>query len=269
MTQQGGWAHNNADVSMTSDPSQDGARSVEELTLLALKSFKECQERRVAHWNEYEDAMKTHLSPSANRVAEREPRGVHGEATELDPRMTGSSLNDPGQILLNHSCSAHDHGSNGAGVGSGRGIDDGVMKEILRLVTEGLISCSHEARAIQTELLTNPRLNRSDLSEMVGGIQDLENKVLKNIVRRDQLRRLEVLDLASSPHPPSSSSTTTSGTHPTEPHREREEADGEVMDHHPSRDFGDEIQRLDREVNELRQEIGERMQDIYAEMTDL
>lgn len=64
-------------------------------------------------------------------------------------------------------------------------IEDGMMAQILRLVTEGLIECSHRARAIQTELNhLNPHL-----ATLVSNIQDTENKILRTTVERDQLVR--------------------------------------------------------------------------------
>ena len=244
-------------------------------TLLeALQAFKQAQERRVAHWAEYEEAMKAFFEPSAGQKSDadadeeeesgastiRRRRGPINGSQNLEESTEGSASNDQ-----------HTHYD-----AQLRTLDEGVMSQILRLVTTGLLECSHEVRAIQIELaaprsadatsplgamddgaevrstpsitgtaagegemsLKSPQprpaeLIRPDLAAIIGSVQDLENALLRQIVQRDQARRLERIE--------SDSVTNTS----------------------------EDIAQAQREIARIKGEITEKMQEINAEMAEL
>lgn len=208
-----------------------GARSAESsaatagpsTALEALQAFKEAQERRVAHWQEYDEAMR-HYDDST-------------------PRLQQASSNDAGEIRTGPTPSSEAASTSGQGQGRGRGcghgssshydegplpISDELMAKILSLVTSGLLDCSHTVRTVETELRT--ALSRSDLADLVGKVQALENTVLRSIVERDQNKR-----------------------------RARLEA----------RDLDADIQASEATVRQTRQEIAEVMTEINAEMAEL
>lgn len=166
-----------------------GEGDEEKSAFTALKAVKSTQEKRVAFWAEYEDALGAHLAVPLSEGGES-GRGEREGAGARDP-------DGEGQELANGSVSGHGH-DHGHGHSHGhydpppRGLDDVVMVEVLRLVTQGLLDCSHTLRTLETELRTT--LARPDLARLAGQIQDGENELLRTTVRRDQLRKVARLE---------------------------------------------------------------------------
>ncbi|KDN52276.1 hypothetical protein K437DRAFT_254464 [Tilletiaria anomala UBC 951] len=204
------------------------AQPLQHISLLeALQAFEVAQRRRVAHWKEYHEAMLaftqgqlTNSVSASNDLAGDtiEPRYLNGNATKEPFSASGPPSNhyDPAP----------------------RSIDEGVMTQILRLVTSGLLECSHEVRAIQIELQSQASFNRPDLAEVVSSVQDLENSLLRKIVARDQALRLEALEAGS----PSTGL---------------------------ARDRSEDVAEYQEQIAHIKQEIMERMQDISAEIAEL
>lgn len=108
-------------------------------------------------------------------------------------------------------------------------MTDGVFTKILSLVTSGLLDSSHCVRAVETELRS--RFNQSTLAGYVGQVQNLENKVLRCIVERDQSKRTAMVE---------------------------------------GRDVDEEsLRQKDASVREYRQEIQDLMAEINAEVAEL
>lgn len=197
--------------------------------LEALQAFKEAQERRVAHWQEYDEAMKHYDENATPRLAN--PNSSSNDAGEIRDMPADSSIaqsanqQNQGQ---GRGCGAggHAHGHYDEGP---LPISDELMAKILSLVTSGLLDCSHAVRAVETELRSS-RLHRPDLADLVGKIQSLENAVLRATVSRDQTRRRAKLE---------------------------------------ARDLDADISASQITVQETRQEIAEVMAEINAEMAEL
>ncbi len=252
-----------------SGAAQDGAApplQPQPTTLLqALQAFKEAQARRVAHWQEYEEAMKAFFK-DADLAAGGSSSGGSGSSNTRGP-VNGSRNNDaadePSNTTAAEAAHAHSH-SHSHYDPPPRSIDDGVMTQILRLVTSGLLECSHEVRAIQIELggptssssstaaaadaagttaetgASSTQFNRPDLAKLVGSVQDLENALLRKIVQRDQARRLASLASPSA------------------------EADA---DGNGSKEA--EVRQAQRDIAGIKEEINEKMQEVNAEIAEL
>ncbi|KAN0065424.1 hypothetical protein ACQY0O_001260 [Thecaphora frezii] len=183
-----------------------------------LKSFKECQERRVAHWHEYDDAFSTYLSQPSPSAP------LSGDTLPSPPPLQDQSAMDGAASRTLHSCSQAAHAA-----GERIAITDDMLQEILHLVTQGLLECSHRARAIQTELAL-PHIDQPRLAALVDRIQNHENQLLRTTVQRDQLRKLALSQ---------------------------------------QRDYNHDVEQLQRTITELRNEIVQEMQEVAAEMAEL
>lgn len=243
----------NPNTSMTIEPTtqqsstgsesevEQGAPSI----LAALQTFKATQERRVSTWSEYEDAIKVHLNTFQSSNSHVESQNDAGERRTKDDDENGQTS----QGL--QECS-HSHGNDGSHdhYQSPQSINNNVMSEILRLVTSSLLDCSHESRVIQTELET--KFQRKDLSDLVGRIQDLENKLLRNIVERDQIRKIDQLR--------------------KEEGQEDEDQEGEGLSlEEREKKLEDEkkVEKLEKEIGGIKEEIEDQMMEIRAEIAEL
>lgn len=165
-------------------------------TLLeAIKAVEALQERRVALWNEYDEAMDAFFAspPSAPPAPQGAPIEANGHS---------------------HSC-AH--------AGPARlAPDQGTISEITRIVASGLLEAGHELRAVQTQLslpsadqpgppspehasTSESGFGRPDMARILDQIQTGENALLRVVVARDQRRRTEHLEQGHDPallHPP-------------------------------------------------------------------
>jgi len=141
--------------------------------------YQEVQERRVAHWKEYDEALehyeRTNLNVENNNTPEEDEEST--SQTQQIQHRCGPQTNS-------HS-SNHYHSVE-------LPMTDAVFSKILALVTSGLLDCSHSARAIETELKT--ALQRTDLARLVGQVQDQENIVLRKVVERDQNKRIAKIE---------------------------------------------------------------------------
>lgn len=175
----------------------------------ALDEFKEVQSRRVAHWKEYEEAMAHY---------ERTDLPQYGKEAQSDDKAhrCGAPPSSDGRPASDHYRSA------------ALPMTDAILSKVMSLVTSGLLDCSHCVRTIETELRGN--LRSSQLADLVGNVQDQENKVLRTIVQRDQNKRIGKLE---------------------------------------GRDMSEDIQQANEEVIVLRRGIQDLMSEINAELADL
>ncbi|EPQ30768.1 uncharacterized protein PFL1_01669 [Pseudozyma flocculosa PF-1] len=199
-----------------------------------LRSFKECQERRVAHWHEYNDAFSTYLSqppPPVTTATAGQAASTSAASSDAANLTSPSSADQQRAARTPHSCShaAAAHDAEGAQSGGRIAISDDMLQEILHLVTQGLLECSHRARAIQTELAL-PHIDKPQLAALVGRIQAKENDLLRATVERDQLRKVALSQ---------------------------------------QRDFNDKIASLDARIASFRDDIAQEMQEVAAEMAEL
>lgn len=169
----------------------------------AIKAFKDAQEQRVNHWKEYDEAIAIFTAQQ--------------ESTHSDRR--NGSMTTP---MTNGTSSGHYQSE-------ALPMTEDIFTKIVSLVTSGLLDSSHIVRAIETELRT--RFHEVQLADLVGKVQDLENKVLRNIVQRDQIVRSAQLE-------------------------------GRQEDH-------ESINRYNHEVQDYREEIQELMSEINAEVAEL
>ncbi|PWN32185.1 uncharacterized protein FA14DRAFT_182097 [Meira miltonrushii] len=169
----------------TTDQNTAGPQSA----LEALKAFKEVQERRIAHWKEYDEALehyeRTNLNAETRDDADEEEETTSTSQTQQVPHRCGPQ---PGSHSSNGTSASHNDHYHSVALP----MTDEIFSKILSLVTSGLLDCSHSARTIETELRT--ALQRPDLARMVGQVQDHENSVLRKIVERDQTKRIAKLE---------------------------------------------------------------------------
>lgn len=187
----------------------------------ALDEFKKVQSRRVAHWKEYDEALEHY--ERTNVAADDAQQHAHQQ-------LTGSSS---GAAASTHRCGVSAHDAQPPGRSDHYHtvelpMTDSIFAKIVSLVTSGLLDCSHCVRAIETELRT--QLGREDLASLVGKVQDIENRVLRTIVQRDQNRRI-----------------------------------GKVE----GRDMSESIAQANSDISSLRRDIQDSMEEINAEIADL
>ncbi|KAE8253932.1 hypothetical protein A4X06_0g1148 [Tilletia controversa] len=132
-------------------------------------------------------------------------------------------------------------------------VNGPMLLQILNLVTQGLLSCSHQSRMLEAHL-RNPATSDTTgeevdltpqpaLARLLGTVQDLENRLLRTTVKRDQLRTnalhavTTVDDERTSPNDPSANQA--------------------------------EIDELQRERHQIREEINEAMAEVQAEIAEL
>lgn len=179
----------------------------------------------MAHWKEYDEALehyeRTNLNTENRNDVDEEENPTSTSQTQQVPHRCGPQ---PGSHASNGTSSSHNDHYHSVALP----MTDEIFSKILSLVTSGLLDCSHSARAIETELRT--ALQRPDLARMVGKVQDHENVVLRNIVERDQNKRIAKLE---------------------------------------GRDLTDVIQQSNQQVDQARERIQESMEDIAAEMAEL
>lgn len=249
--------------------------------LSILRTFLETQQRRVGLWNEYEEAMEGHLravkaekeqgtTVNGGSTAEMSLANGHAEHGASSSTDHEGASHEGAQTAHSHS---HAHGSSHYDSTPLPLSDPGLLARIISLVTSGLLDCAHETRTIALELssptssaegaaaassssvptatatapASAPFDPRPDLARTIGRIQDLENTVLRKIVRRDQLRRGWVAPSAVGEDVTTDSTASHS--------KEEEEA---------------EVQELDAEIERLRkEEIAELMTEVRGEMADL
>lgn len=156
-----------------------------------MNQIKEVQERRVAHWKEYDEALEHYERTNLNVIESEEV--APGNEEEIESSVHSQQIShrcgpQPTSHLTNGSSTAHNDHYHSVALP----MTDAIFSKILALVTSGLLDCSHSVRAIETELRT--ALQRPDLARMVGHVQDDENKVLRNTVERDQNKRLAKME---------------------------------------------------------------------------
>ncbi|KAK0570283.1 hypothetical protein OC861_000026 [Tilletia horrida] len=254
-------------VPASSDTSRpDSSASAPAVTLDALGTllaFRDVQRKRTEYWNEYTDAIEAHLKWSA---AKQERAKVASTSTtdqdtpsSSDAEATNGAATRRGQ----HSC-AHAAGINTSNLESDNEqptteaqpqadvappplpeVNGPMLLQIVNLVTQGLLSCSHQTRMLEGHLrdpappteassATDPQPDLA-LANLMGKAQDLENSLLRITVKRDQLR---TGDLHSG-------------------------ADANL------RDNQEEIEDLSRQRMRIRQEINEIMSEVQAEIAEL
>lgn len=187
-------------------------------TLLdALRAVEALQERRVAVWHEYDDAMNAFFAappaPNHFNTASPLPNGETHNTSTSEAIPNGSAP---------HSCAEAAAQGQGHGHGVSLAPDAGTISEITRIVASGLLESGHELRAIQTQLRlpVDPApegperssldhldrgFGRPDLAQVLEQIQSSENALLRITVERDQRRRTEHLASGQDPaslHPP-------------------------------------------------------------------
>lgn len=174
----------------------------------AIKAFKDAQEQRVNHWKEYDEAIALYQT------------STNADAASTSPLNNGSAATTTNGARLTES----NHYRTEA-----LPMTDEIFTKILSLVTSGLLDSSHCVRAVETELRT--RFNQVTIANYIGQVQDLENKVLRSIVERDQSKRTAMVE---------------------------------------GRDIDDEsLRQKDKNVTVYRQEIQELMAEINAEVAEL
>lgn len=168
-----------------------------------LQTFMETQQRRVNLWKEYNEAMEGHLSSRESLPSHEEQQQQQQDSHYTSDRV---SLQD-----------------------------SDLMTRILGLVTSGLLDCSHESRTIALQLNENENPGAGQMASLVNRIQDTENVILRQIVKRDTIRR----------------TAKSEGRQLTSQEEE-------------------EVKGLTQEVKQLREEkVQEYVDEIRAEMTDL
>jgi hypothetical protein len=135
----------------------------------AIKAFRSAQEQRVNHWKEYDEAIALYQHSTTTEGGQADTASL---AAEAPPSLNGSSSSN---------------GASGHYRTEAMPMTDDIFTKILSLVTSGLLDSSHCVRAVETELRS--RFNQPTLANYVGQVQDLENKVLRCIVERDQTKR--------------------------------------------------------------------------------
>ncbi|CAD6907262.1 unnamed protein product [Tilletia controversa] len=217
--------------------------------------------QRAEYWIEYTDAMDAHLRWSAARQ-ERLSKDDHEE----EEQASSEADNDDAPARHSSSC-AHAAGVDTASVVASTAspttqppapapiaeVNGPMLLQILNLVTQGLLSCSHQSRMLEAHL-RNPATSDTTgeevdltpqpaLARLLGTVQDLENRLLRTTVKRDQLRTnalhavTTVDDERTSPNDPSANQA--------------------------------EIDELQRERHQIREEINEAMAEVQAEIAEL
>jgi hypothetical protein len=141
-----------------------------------LRAFFAAQQRRRAHWAEYDEAFAA-LAASASPGA---------QATAAAPEHAAAA----GAC----GCAAASHVATP--------LREQDLPRILALITAGLLDASHEVRTCATALrsLSSSSSSLSSASsarhcaELLDAVQDAENAVLRAIVARDSARRDKVRD---------------------------------------------------------------------------
>ncbi|CAD6892603.1 unnamed protein product [Tilletia laevis] len=228
--------------------------------LAALLAFRDVQRKRAEYWIEYTDAMDAHLRWSAARQ-ERQSKDDHEEEEQA------SSEADNGATARHQSSCAHAAGIDTASVVASTAspttqppapapiaeVNGPMLLQILNLVTQGLLSCSHQSRMLEAHL-RNPATSETTgeevdltpqpaLARLLGTVQDRENRLLRTTVKRDQLRTnaLHAVTAAdderTSPNDPSANQA--------------------------------EIDESQRERHQIREEINEAMAEVQAEIAEL
>ncbi|SNX83491.1 uncharacterized protein MEPE_02198 [Melanopsichium pennsylvanicum] len=196
-----------------------------------LKAVKEVQERRIAIWREYDDAFNTFLDPSSSSSSSSFLSNTKPVNGSLNIPFSSSSSSQS----VSHSWSIQDQTVENNGPrcvdcsNTTVPISENLLVQILQITTQALIECGHRLRTIQTELNHS---SAPKLGLLVDKIQINENKLLRCIVHRDQLRKLT---LNSDQHQHEKSTIT----------------------------------QLDQQVNLFRQQLSELIQDVYAESVEL
>lgn len=185
----------------------------------ALRKVEALQERRVALWHEYDDAMNAffaappaHTSSTSDAMGRRHTEESNHANVQAHPSSC-AAVAGQGQ--------AHQHSHQQGSCSSTLPPDTGTITEITRIVATGLLEVGHELRSIQIQLglplapeqgSTSPShggpeagqeqdwgLGRSDLARVLDQIQEGENALLRETVARDQRRRSDHLRIGQDP----------------------------------------------------------------------
>jgi len=139
-----------------------------------------------------------------------------------------------------------------------------MLVQIINLVTQGLLTCSHETRMLEAHLrapatsdatqaageeqeaTSNTALQpQPALARLLGIVQDLENRLLRVTVERDQLRTAALHGAVAAPAGIEEQSV-----------EEPEDSDAKVA-------------RLDATRTRIREEINDAMAEVQAEIAEL
>ncbi|KAE8233723.1 hypothetical protein CF326_g1239 [Tilletia indica] len=224
--------------------------------LAALLAFRDVQRKRAEYWVEYTDAIDAHLRWSAARPRrEEDDAGLKTETNGDDgvevpqhrPSCAHAAGIDPTSAI------AQTQEASSSSPPPPAEVNGPMLLQILNLVTQGLLSCSHQSRLLEAHL-RNPATDESStqtslapqpaLARLLGTVQDLENRLLRTTVKRDQLR----------------TNALHSGDEDSQDQTRITTSDG---------DAAGTIEELQRERHKIREEINEAMAEIQAEIAEL
>jgi len=278
-------------VSRSSDQHDQSAAATgggEPLTPLAsLLAFRDVQRKRAEYWIEYADAIDAHLrwSAAVRAAAVQRERQEGTDSSSDEQGASGSAELRNGQ---RHSC-AHaagidvqsivaEHGAEATSSAPEDGdadtaplpsshqpeVNGPMLVQIINLVTQGLLTCSHETRMLEAHLrapatsdatqaageeqeaTSNTALQpQPALARLLGIVQDLENRLLRVTVERDQLRTAALHGAVAAPAGIEEQSV-----------EEPEDSDAKVA-------------RLDATRTRIREEINDAMAEVQAEIAEL
>ncbi|PWN43127.1 hypothetical protein IE81DRAFT_322637 [Ceraceosorus guamensis] len=162
---------------MIVDPSSQPAWSSEQPSapnvIEILKAFFAAQEQRRSHWAEFDDALASINSPADAASNSARSGQHHSSSAQADAHDSPATSARGCQA-----CSAQSLSS--------LPLTETDLPRILSLVTAGLLDASHRVRTCSTELRGR---QEEDLATSVDRVQDLENDVLRSVVRIETIRR--------------------------------------------------------------------------------
>ncbi|CEH17346.1 hypothetical protein CBOM_03396 [Ceraceosorus bombacis] len=163
-------------VDSTSQPAWSSEQSSAPNVIEILKAFFAAQEQRRSHWAEFDDALAS-ITSSADAASNNAQSGRHHSSSSSSAQS--DAHDSPATSARGcQACSAQSLSS--------LPLTEADLPRILSLVTAGLLDASHRVRTCSTELRAR---QEEDLATSVDRVQDLENDVLRSVVRNETIRR--------------------------------------------------------------------------------
>ncbi|KAK0567859.1 hypothetical protein OC844_000060 [Tilletia horrida] len=282
-----------AAAAASADPISATPAPVVQSPLATLLAFRDVQRKRAEYWIEYQDAIDAHFRWTAlTQQRTKQQLQQEQEQEAEDDAASGAVAPSSGSIArTQHSC-AHAAGidtsslqdlqeeqaqaqkNNKEQEKDAPEVNGPMLLQIVNLVTQGLLSCSHQTRMLEAHL-RDPRppapapapepepsttdehspAPRPDLAKLLATVQEGENRLLRTTVKRDQLRTAALHGTSTAPH--TSAEQVVNDT-----------AEGQV-DHDDVENVDGQVARLQRERDQIREEINEAMAEVQAEIAEL
>ncbi|KAK0537122.1 hypothetical protein OC842_001735 [Tilletia horrida] len=280
-----------AAAAASADPISATPAPVVQSPLATLLAFRDVQRKRAEYWIEYQDAIDAHFRWTA-LTQQRTKLQLQLQQEAEDDAASGVVAPSSGSTArTQHSC-AHAAGIDTSSLQDLQEEQDQAQKnnkeqekdapevngpmllQIVNLVTQGLLSCSHQTRMLEAHLRDprpppsgeqeqepsttdedSPAPPRPDLAKLLATVQEGENRLLRTTVKRDQLRTAALHGTSAAPHTSAEQAV-------------NDTAEGQV-DHDDVENVDGQVARLQRERDQIREEINEAMAEVQAEIAEL